>query len=135
MNSLRPLTTSGRQLLRSFHAATPRFTGKTIEGDKSTFDSLVRKADHPVIVDFYADWCGPCRIIGPALSKAVAANPQVTLVKINVDNCEDIAKEFNIAALPTVTAFHNGKVVDQFVGAMVKQVNGFVEKHANLAKK
>lgn len=41
-------------------------------------------------------WCGPCRIIGPALSKAVAANPQVTLVKINVDNCEDIAKEFNV---------------------------------------
>ncbi|KAG0798934.1 hypothetical protein G6F22_003729 [Rhizopus arrhizus] len=123
MNSLRKLTTPTTQIIRSFHAAYPRFTGKTVEANTKTFDELVRKADHPVIVDFYADWCGPCRVLTPLLSKTVAANPQVTLVKINV------------AALPTVSAFYEGKVVDTFVGAQPAKVASFIEKHAELAKK
>ncbi|KAG0860797.1 hypothetical protein G6F17_000665 [Rhizopus arrhizus] len=94
MNSLRKLTTPTTQIIRSFHAAYPRFTGKTVEANTKTFDELVRKADHPVIVDFYADWCGPCRVLTPLLSKTVAANPQVTLVKLNVDDCPEIAGEF-----------------------------------------
>ncbi|KAI7893567.1 thioredoxin-like protein, partial [Mucor mucedo] len=108
--------------------------GKTIEATKETFDSLVTKADHPVIVDFYADWCGPCKMLGPLLTKSVAGNPKVTLVKINVDDNQEIASKFKIAALPTVSAFNNGEVVDSFVGMrsgpMVEQ---FVKKHADLA--
>lgn len=96
MNSLRKLTTPTTQIIRSFHAAYPRFTGKTVEANTKTFDELVRKADHPVIVDFYADWCGPCRVLTPLLSKTVAANPQVTLVKLNVDDCPEIAGEFKV---------------------------------------
>ncbi|CAO3689018.1 unnamed protein product [Rhizopus stolonifer] len=96
MNSLRKLATPATQFARSFHAAQPRFTGKTVEATADTFEALVRKADHPVIVDFYANWCGPCKILAPMLSKTVAANPQVTLVKVDVDSCVDIAREFNV---------------------------------------
>lgn len=73
-------------------------------------------------------------MLGPLLTKSVAANPKVTLVKINVDDNQDIAAQFKVAALPTVSAFHGGKVVDSFVGmrnaAMVDQ---FVKKQADLA--
>ncbi|KAG2231098.1 hypothetical protein INT48_003467 [Thamnidium elegans] len=135
MNSLRTIAIKpARQFVRSFHAAQPRLTGKTVEATSETFDSLVTKANHPVIVDFYADWCGPCKMLGPLLSKSVAANPNVTLIKINVDDNQEIASKFKVAALPTVSAFNDGKVVDSFVGMrsgpMVEQ---FVKKHADLA--
>ncbi|CAO3689014.1 unnamed protein product [Rhizopus stolonifer] len=135
MNSLRKLATPATQFARSFHAAQPRFTGKTVEATADTFEALVRKADHPVIVDFYANWCGPCKILAPMLSKTVAANPQVTLVKVDVDSCVDIAREFNVAALPTVSAFYEGKVVDTFVGVQPNKINEFIKKHASLAEK
>ncbi|KAI8645430.1 thioredoxin-like protein [Parasitella parasitica] len=135
MNSLRTAAIRpAKQFTRSFHAAQPRLTGKTVEANSQTFEKLVTKADHPVIVDFYADWCGPCKMLGPLLTKSVASNPKVTLVKINVDDSQDIAAKYNIAALPTVSAFNDGKVVDSFVGMrngpMIEQ---FVKKHAELA--
>jgi thioredoxin 1 len=73
-------------------------------------------------------------MLGPLLTKAVAENPKVTLVKINVDDHQEIAADFKVAALPTVSAFHNGKVVDSFVGMRNKaMVEEFVKKHAELA--
>ncbi|OBZ90273.1 Thioredoxin, mitochondrial [Choanephora cucurbitarum] len=134
MNSIRVAVRPTRQFVRAFHSAQPRLTGKTVEATTSTWDQLVTKADHPVIVDFYADWCGPCKMLGPILSKAVEANPKVTLVKINVDDHQEIASDFKIAALPTVSAFHEGKVVDSFVGMRnAAAVQQFVKKHADLA--
>ncbi|KAI9271346.1 thioredoxin-1, partial [Sporodiniella umbellata] len=108
--------------------------GKTIEANAETFGKLVRNADHPVIVDFYADWCGPCKVLAPMLSKVVASNPEVTLVKVNVDDCQEIASEFKVAALPTVSAFYEGKVVDTFVGVQPAKIPEFIKKHAELAK-
>ncbi|KAI7906546.1 thioredoxin-like protein [Cokeromyces recurvatus] len=110
-------------------------SGKTIEATAETFGSLVEKADHPVIVDFYADWCGPCKMLAPILTKTVAENPKVTLVKINVDDHQAIASKYQIASLPSVFAFNNGKVVDSFIGMRSKPaVSEFVKKHAELAK-
>ncbi|KAI7879866.1 thioredoxin [Lichtheimia hyalospora FSU 10163] len=140
MNALRTLvrpTQQSARLLgaqRMFHAGQPRFTGKTVEASTESFEQLVKKADHPVIVDFYAEWCGPCKMLGPLLEKSVAANPKVTLVKLNVDNANELAGEYNIAALPTVYAFQNGDVVDQFVGMRSgPQVEEFVKNHAGRA--
>ncbi|KAI9496061.1 thioredoxin-like protein [Zychaea mexicana] len=117
-----------------FHAGLPRFTGKTVEASSTSFAELVNKADHPVIVDFYANWCGPCKMLGPLLEKSVAANPKVTLVKLDVDEAVELAAKYQIAALPTVAAFNKGEVVDQFVGMRNgPQVETFVKKHAELA--
>ncbi|KAI8889749.1 thioredoxin [Backusella circina FSU 941] len=122
------------QFIRSFSVGQPCFTGKTVEGTNETFDALVTNADHPVIVDFYADWCGPCKIIAPVLSKSVAANPKVTLVKINVDEHQELAQKYQVTALPTVQAFNGSKVVDKFIGALSGvQIEKFVKKHASLA--
>ncbi|KAI7858675.1 thioredoxin-like protein [Circinella umbellata] len=119
---------------RQFHAAVPVMTGKTIEATSETFAELVNKADHPVIVDFYADWCGPCKMLGPLLEKSVKANPKVTLVKLDVDNASELAGQYKIAALPTVVAFNKGEAVDQFVGMRRgPDVENFVKKHADRA--
>ncbi|KAI9243806.1 thioredoxin-like protein [Phascolomyces articulosus] len=119
---------------RSFHAGIPVFTGKTVEATSETFGELVNKADHPVIVDFYANWCGPCKMLGPLLEKSVKANPKVTLVKLDVDEANELAGQYGIAALPTVVAFNNGQVVDQFVGMKSGPlVEEFVKKHADRA--
>jgi thioredoxin 1 len=73
-------------------------------------------------------------MLGPLLTKAVAENPNVTLVKINVDDNQEIAADFKVTALPTVSAFHNGEVVDSFIGMRNKaMVEEFVNKHAKLA--
>ncbi|KAG0173594.1 thioredoxin 2 [Apophysomyces sp. BC1015] len=80
-------------------------------------------------------WCGPCKVLTPILTKTVAANPNVTLVKVNVDDMMDISSKYKIAALPTVKAFHNSEVVDEFVGMRnVAQCQEFVKKHAERAK-
>ncbi|CAJ0766091.1 9749_t:CDS:2 [Entrophospora sp. SA101] len=98
-----------------FHASSITRTGKTLEGSVGTFDNLVLKAKEPVIVDFYADWCNPCKILGPVLEREVANNSKVTLVKLNADENHSLASEYEVSALPTVLAFHNGKVVDSFM--------------------
>jgi len=111
-----------------FHTSRVVRDGKTVEATEKTFADLVEKAEHPVIVDFYADWCGPCKMLGPILSKAVADNKKTTLVKVDVDTASQIAAKYQIAAMPTVFAFHKGKVVDQFVGMRDKKfVTEFVK--------
>jgi putative thioredoxin len=89
----------------------------------------------PVIVDFWAPWCGPCRTLGPALEAAVgAAGGKVKMVKVNVDENQQIAAQLRIQSIPTVYAFYDGQPVDGFQGALPQsQVNAFVDKMAALA--
>ena len=78
-----------------------------------------RSRQVPVVVDFWAEWCGPCRTLGPALEKAVSArNGEIDLVKIDTDRNPGIAQEFQIASIPAVKAFKDGEVVAEFIGAI-----------------
>jgi putative thioredoxin len=93
-------------------------------------DVIDASNDQPVIVDFWAPWCGPCKTLGPALEKAVRdARGAVRMVKINVDENQELAQQMRIQSIPAVYAFKNGRPVDGFVGALSEsQIKQFVQR-------
>jgi putative thioredoxin len=93
-------------------------------------DVIDASNDQPVIVDFWAPWCGPCKTLGPALEKAVRdARGAVRMVKINVDENQELAQQMRIQSIPAVYAFKNGRPVDGFVGALPEsQIKQFVQR-------
>jgi putative thioredoxin len=91
----------------------------TMKVTDASFDQDVLKASEPVVVDFWAEWCGPCRMLGPLLEKAANAREgQVVLAKLDTDANPRIAQAFRIQGIPAVKAFRDGRVVDEFVGAL-----------------
>lgn len=94
---------------------------------KSQFNDLL-KGDKKLIVDFYADWCGPCKMLAPLLSE-LEEEQDFELVKINVDNNQDLALEYNVSGIPYVLNMQNGKKVDEMVGFFGEdKVEEFVSK-------
>jgi thioredoxin 1 len=88
----------------------------------ATFEAEVLKSAEPVVVDFWAEWCGPCRMIAPALEEiAGALNGKVKIVKLNVDENPAVAAKYGIMSIPTLMLFKNGELASRQVGAAPKQ--------------
>jgi thioredoxin 1 len=88
----------------------------------TTFESEVLKATGPVVVDFWAEWCGPCRMIAPALEEiAGTLNDKVKIVKLNVDENPQTAAKYGIQSIPTLMIFKNGQMASRQIGAAPKQ--------------
>ncbi len=89
--------------------------------DESNFEAEVLKSELPVFVDFYADWCGPCKMMSPVIDKlADEYAGRIKVGKVNVDDCMDLAQQFNITSIPNMVFIKNGQVVDRVIGAVPK---------------
>jgi thioredoxin 1 len=94
-----------------------------LEITDSNFEELVLKSDKPVLVDFWAEWCGPCRIVGPIVEELSADYAGKAVVgKVDVDSNPGISMQFGIRNIPTLLVFKNGVIVDKQVGAVAKAV-------------
>eukprot|EP00842_Homolaphlyctis_polyrhiza_P005835 jgi/Hompol1/6252/HPOL_004908-RA len=113
----RELSTSSTEPATGAVAGSREIIAGSVLEASDDLDAILRDCRVPVIVDFYADWCGPCRVLAPILKKAVEENGKVVLVKVNVDKAEEITHRYEIASLPTVTAFRAGVMVDSFIGS------------------
>jgi len=94
-----------------------------LEITDANFEELVLNADKPVVLDFWAVWCGPCRMVGPLVDElATEYEGKAVIGKVDVDNNPAVASKFGIRNIPTILFFKNGEIVDKQVGAVPKQV-------------
>ena len=87
---------------------------------QDSFDAEVLKAPGKILVDFWAEWCGPCRAIGPVLEEMAGEYPAVRFLKLNVDESPVVAQNYGVMSIPTVLAFEGGEVKSRIVGALPK---------------
>lgn len=88
---------------------------------KANFEEEVLKSDKPVLLDFWAAWCGPCRMVGPVLEEIAAERPDIKVGKVNVDNEMELAGQFRVISIPMLVVMKDGKIANQTVGAMPKE--------------
>ena len=87
----------------------------------SSFEKEVMKSEKPVLIDFYADWCGPCKMVSPVVDKIAEENPDIKVCKVNVDSEPELAQKFGIASIPTLVVVKDGRITNQKVGAVSGQ--------------
>lgn len=98
------------------------FTGHPVELDDQSFDAHVNGSDIPVVVDFWATWCGPCHALAPTYAQAAEQlEPAMQLTKVNVDESQQTAARFGIRSIPTLVVFRNGKEIARQAGALPAQ--------------
>ena len=97
---------------------------------ETTFEQEVLQSDKPVIVDFWAEWCGPCHAVAPVLDKIVDERPEYKLVKVNIDEEQGLAQRYGIASIPTMILFKGGEPAAAAVGAQPK---GSLERSLGIA--
>ena len=91
-----------------------------IEVNSSNFEQEVLKSDKPVLVDFWAERCGPCKMLSPVVDQVAEENAGIKVCKLNVDDAQDIAIQYGVMSIPTLIVFKDGKAVDQSVGVVPK---------------
>ncbi|WP_111655551.1 thioredoxin TrxA [Isoalcanivorax indicus] len=104
-------------------------SGEIINASDSSFEADVLKADEPVLVDYWAPWCGPCKMIAPILEEVVKEyEGRLKVVKINIDDNPDTPRKYGVRGIPTLTVFKNGNVEASKVGALSKsQLTAFLD--------
>ena len=90
-----------------------------ISVNKENFEQI-KNSDKTVLLDFYADWCGPCRMVSPIVDEIANENPQYTVGKINVDEQSELAAAFGVSSIPMLVVMKDGKIINQNIGAMPK---------------
>ena len=88
--------------------------------NKENYEAEVLKSEKPVLLDFYADWCGPCRMIAPVLDEIAAEHPEYKICKVNVDEQGELAEKFGVMSIPSLFVLKNGEVVNKTLGAQPK---------------
>ena len=92
-----------------------------IKVNKDNFENEVMNSDKKVLVDFFASWCGPCRMVSPIIDEIAAERSDIKVVKVNVDEQSELAAEFGVMSIPTLVVIENGKIVNQMMGARPKE--------------
>ena len=101
---------------------------KVIEVKEENFEDVVLKNEKRVLVDFNADWCGPCRMLRPVLDEIAKTNDKIKIVSVNIDKNENLAKEYGVMSIPCLIIFEDGKEIDRAVGLMPKsEIEEFID--------